>query len=222
MWFIGDWQLRFALEVLMKHKDRFYQLDSLEGFDTRFTEAMMLEHTLAMVLDMVNRYKYLPELIVIHVGASDFSRVTNHQIQVNIQNMVLNCKKITTAACRSTDSFWGFMFSLMSLPFYIKWDSQRVVRRARTHFNGSLAKHAQRNGGYIIRHPDIMAATDLGLYDPNNQGDLIEIRYLLMMKDIAQRIQTIVVLFMVALGCRRQPMAMHNSIQAAHRRDSQK
>ena len=64
----------------MKHKDRFHQLDSLEGFDMRFTEAMMLEHMPAMVFDMVNRYKYLPELIVIHVGASDFSRDTNHQI----------------------------------------------------------------------------------------------------------------------------------------------
>ena len=80
LWFIGDQQLRLAFEVLMKHRDRFHQLDSLEGFDTRFTEAMMLEHMLAMVLNMVNRYKCLPELIMIHVGASDFSRVTNHQI----------------------------------------------------------------------------------------------------------------------------------------------
>ena len=124
----------------------------------------------AIVLDMVNRYKYLP---VIQVGALDFSRVTNHQICANIQNMVLNCKKITTVACRSTDSFQGFMFSLMlSLPFYINWGSQRGVRRARAHFNGSLAKHAQFNGRYIIRHPDITAATDPGQCYPNNQGDL--------------------------------------------------
>ena len=79
LWVTGDWQLRLAFEVLMKHRDRFHNW-TLEGFDTRFTEAMMLEHTLAMVFDMVNRYKYLPELIILHVGASDFSRVTNHQI----------------------------------------------------------------------------------------------------------------------------------------------
>ena len=78
VWFIGDHQLQLAFEVLMKHKDRFHQLDLLEGFNSRFTEEMMLEHMLATVLDMVNRYKYLPELTVIHVGASDFSRVTNH------------------------------------------------------------------------------------------------------------------------------------------------
>ena len=39
---------------------------------------MLLEHMLATVLNMVNRYKYLPELIIVHVGALDFSRVTNH------------------------------------------------------------------------------------------------------------------------------------------------
>ena len=105
LWFIGDQQLRLAFKVLMKHRYRFHQFNSLEGFDTRFIEAMLLEHTPATVLDLVNRYKYSPELIVIHIGASVFSRVTNHQIRVNIQNMVLSCKKITVAACRSTDSF---------------------------------------------------------------------------------------------------------------------
>ena len=193
----------------MKHKDRFHQLESITGFDSRFTKAMMLEHMPAAVLDMVNRYKYLPELIIIHVGALDFSRVTNHQICTNIKNMVLNCKKITTAIRRSTDSFRGFMFSLMlSLPFYTNWDSQQVARRVKAHFNGVLPKHSQLNGGSIIRHPNIAAAMGPDLYDLNNQGDLTEIRYLLMMKDIAV--------------CRRQPMAMHNTIQAARRRDSQK
>ena len=162
----------------MKHKERFHQLESIEGFDSRFTEVMMLKHTLAEVLDMVNRYRYFPELIVIHTGASDFSRVTDHQICVNISNMVQNFNKIIMAAFRSTDTFTGFMFSLMlSLLFYLNWDSQQAARQARAHFNGTLAKHAQVNGGYIIRHLDIAAATDPGLYDPNTQEDLTEIGY---------------------------------------------
>ena len=132
---------------------------------------------------MVNSYKYLPELIIIHIGASDFSRVTSYQIHMNISNMVQNCKKITTAACRSTDMFKGFMFSLMlSLPFYLNWDSQHAARWAQAHFNGTLAKHAQLNGGYIIRHPDIDTAMDPRLYYPNTQGNLMEIGNLLMMK----------------------------------------
>ena len=195
LWFIGDRQIHLAFEVLMKHSSRFHQLVSLvllQGFNTCFSEFMLLGHMPAVMLDMVNKYKYLPELIIIHVGASDFSRVTNHQ-------------QITAAACRSTDSFHGLMFSLMlSLPFYINWDSQWAARQARAHFNGSLAKHAQLKGGYIIRHPDIAAVTDPGLYDTNYQGDLTEFGYLLASS------------CWVVLACRRQLMVMNNAIQAAH------
>ena len=63
------------------------------------------------------------------------------------------------------------------------------MRWARACFNGLLAKNAQLNGGYIIWHLDITVVTDPGLCDPNYQGDLTEIRYLLMMKDIAQKEQ---------------------------------
>ena len=114
------------------------------------------------------------------------------------------------------------MFLLMlSLPFYINWDSQRAAHRARAHFNGALAKHIQLNGGYIIRHPDITAMMDPSLYDPNNQGDLKEIGYLLMMKDIAQKVQTIVALFTVVLVHRLQPMVMNYALLVACRKESQ-
>ena len=78
----------------------------MEGFDSQFLEFMLLEHMPAMVLDMVNRYNYLPKLIIVHVGASDFSSVTTHQIRTNIHNMVVNCKKITTVMHSSTDFPW--------------------------------------------------------------------------------------------------------------------
>ena len=87
---------------------------------------------------------------------------------------------------------------------------------ARALFNGSLAKHTQLNAVYIIRHPDIAAVADPGLYDPKNQGDLTEIGYLLMMKDITQKVQTIVEPCTVVLACRRQLMTMNNAIQEAH------
>ena len=71
------------------------------------------------------------------------------------------------------------------------------------------------------RHPDITLVTDPGLYDPNNQGDLTEIGYLLMMKDIVQRVKTIVGLFTVVVACRRQLMVMNNAIQAANRKEKE-
>ena len=58
---------------------------------------------------------------------------------------------------------------------------------------------------------------DPGLYNSTIQGDLTEIGYLLMMKNIAQKTQTIVALFAVALAHQQQPLAMQNAILAARR-----
>ena len=74
IWFIRGSK---TFHFLMQHRDRFLQLSDYEGFNTRFSEAMPLEHVPAVVLDVLNNYKYLPELVVINVGASDFTRYTN-------------------------------------------------------------------------------------------------------------------------------------------------
>ena len=68
-----------AFQFLMQLKDRFLQVTDFDGFDTRFSEAMLLEHMPTMVLDMINHYKYLPELVVVNIRTSDFTRYTNSQ-----------------------------------------------------------------------------------------------------------------------------------------------
>ena len=132
-----------AFHFLMQHKDRFPQVLEYEGFDTRFSEAMLLEHMPAAVLDMINYYKYLLKLVVINVGASDFMRFSNNQQRANIKRMVSSCKALTKQVVRSTDNFQGFFLNLMiSLPLYVGWKSQRVARRAKSCFNGCLASMA--------------------------------------------------------------------------------
>ena len=78
-----------AFDFLIQHKDRFPQVADFDGFNTRFSEAMLLEHMPAMVLDMINHYKYILELVVINVGAFDFMRFTNSQQHANIRKMVV-------------------------------------------------------------------------------------------------------------------------------------
>ena len=139
IWFIGDWLMGKAFHFLMQHKDRFPQVSEYEGFDTRFSEAMLLEHTPATVLNMINYYKYLLELVVINVGASDFMRFSKSQHRANIKRMVSSCKALTKQVVRSTDNFRGFFLNFMiSLPWYVGWKSQRVARRARSCFSGCL------------------------------------------------------------------------------------
>ena len=79
IWFIGDRLMTKAFQFLMQYKDRFLQVADFDGFDTRFLEAMLLDCTPATVLDMINHYKYLPELVVVNVRTSDFTRYTNSQ-----------------------------------------------------------------------------------------------------------------------------------------------
>ena len=42
-----------AFDFMMQHKDRFLQVAGFDGFDTRFSEAILLEHTLVLGCSIV-------------------------------------------------------------------------------------------------------------------------------------------------------------------------
>ena len=128
-----------VFDFLIQHRDRFPQVAEFDGFDTRFSEAMLLEHMPAVVLNMINHYQYLPELVVVNFRASDVMRFTNSQQRINIRKMVTSCKALTKQVVRPTDIFRGFFFNLMiSLPWYVGWQSQRATRCARS-WHGIMA-----------------------------------------------------------------------------------
>ena len=134
------------------------QIADFDSFDTRFSEAMLLEHMPAMVLNMINHYQYIPELVVVNVRASDFMRFTNSQQHATIRKMVITCKALTRQVVSPTDTFCGFSIKLMiSLLWYVGWQSQRAARHTRSHFNGCLASMACDHGCYIICHDGICA-----------------------------------------------------------------
>ena len=54
MWLIGNRLMSKAFQFLMQHKDRSPQVADFDGFYTRFSEAMLLEHAPATVLNMIN------------------------------------------------------------------------------------------------------------------------------------------------------------------------
>ena len=120
IWFISDRLMIQAYDFLKQHPDRFTQLSEYEGLDARLTEAMLLEHMPAVVLDLLNQSKYLPELIVINIGMSEFSRFSNSQQRANIKYMVQACKALIQQVERQSNNFKGIFLSLMiSLPWYI-------------------------------------------------------------------------------------------------------
>ena len=174
-----------TFQFLMQHKDRFLQVSECDSFDIRFSEAMLLEHMPAAVLDMINYYKYLPELVVINVRASDFTKYSNSQQRANIRKMVSSCKALTKLVIRPTDNFWGFVLNLMiSLPWYVGWKSQRAARRARSYFNRCLASVAHDQGCYIVQHDGIKTTMEQGLFDTSSPGDLSDLGLSMFLADI--------------------------------------
>ena len=162
-----------AYDFLMQHKEQFPQITDFDGSDTRFSEAMLLRHMPAEVLDMINHYQYISELVVVNVGVSDFVRFTKSQQRPNIWKTVITYKALTRQVVRSTDNFHGFFFNLMiSLPWYVGWKSQRAVMCTRSRFNGCLASMACDHGCYIIHHDGICATIGEGLFDTVHPGDL--------------------------------------------------
>ena len=153
-----------AFDFMMQHKDHFLQVAGFDSFDTKFLEVMLLEHTPAMVLNMINNYQYIPELVVVNVGTLDFMRFTSSQQLANIKHMMATCKALTRQVVRSMDTFWGFFFNLMiSLPWYVGWKCQRAARCTRSRFNGCLASMAHDYWCCIIHHDSIKATIGEGL-----------------------------------------------------------
>ena len=199
-----------SFQFLNQHLSRFTQLSEYEGFDTSLSEAMLLEHVPATVLHLLSHHRYLPELIVINVGMSDFLRFSNSQQRNNIRYMVRACKALTQKVEHQSDHFKGIFLNLMiSLPWYIGWESQRAARRAGARFNGCLASTARDHGCYIIHHDGIVASMGQGLYDPQNPGDLVTSMFL---ADIVILVKKVCKPFQVAQEARMVPFKMSKAI----------
>ena len=202
-----------AFQFLMQHKDRLLQVANFDGFDTRFSETMLLEHVPATVLDMINHYKYIPELVVINVGMSDFTRYTDSQQWANIRKMIVICKALTKQVIRTTDTFGGFFFNLMiSLPLYMGWESQCAARRARSHFN-NLTSMAHDHGCYIIHHDGIKATIRQGLFETSNPGDLTNVGLSMFLADIVLLIKCICKPLQVAQEARQLPFCISEALE---------
>ena len=125
----------------------------------------------------------MPQFIVVHVGASDFSKYNNLQQHQNIKAMMQKVNKLVDT--HHSDGFKGIFYSLMiSVPWYPGWQQQKGARRAQARLNGALAKNTKLAGVYIIGHDDIQAQQGEGLYDPQDPVNLSMVGNHLLMADM--------------------------------------
>ena len=117
---------------------------------------MQFNHVVTVVLDLLNTHHYVPKAVIIHTGHSDFRVMPQHLVKFYTAQMANMVTELLCKAQPFRNRHFGTFTSLM-LPeqYYIGWSTQKVVHRARAHYNSCLARTAILARHYIISHPEL-------------------------------------------------------------------
>ena len=215
IWFFRDKHLQCAFETTVDNKDHFHQLEHFEDVQSHFSSVMFFEHVPAAVLDLLNSLQYIPLFILIHAGASDFSKYNNLKQKINIKNMMHHVNRLVKAVdTHHSDGFKGVFYSLVvSVPWYPGWQQQKMARRARVRLNDALAKHSKLAGAYIIGHDGIQAKKGEELYDTQDLVNLSNMGNHMLMADILICVEKILLPFHTVYKASQVHKAKYNAFQ---------
>ena len=123
IWFVEDNYLQRAFQVMVDNPECFHQLGNFELVETCFSAVMSFEHVPTAVLELCNTLQYVEQFIIVHVGASDFSKYNNLQQCQNIVSMMQRVNKLVKAVdTHHSNGFKRVFYSLMlSVPWYSGW-----------------------------------------------------------------------------------------------------
>ena len=79
IWFVSDKYLQRAFQATVDNPDCFHQLWNFDEVETHFSADMFFDYVPLAVLDLLNSLQYVPQFIMVHVVASDFSKYNNLQ-----------------------------------------------------------------------------------------------------------------------------------------------
>ena len=194
---------------MMDNKNHFHLLQECEHVRSQFSATMLMEHVPTALIHLLNMHKCIPDVIVIHVGESDFSQVSNKQPRCNVEKLTAKVKKllklVDTHSVRCRAVFYSHM---VSLPWYMGWNKQRAAHRARARLNGAIAKCTQDCGAYVIPHLGIQAVQGEGLYDIHHPGTLLVMGNLIFMSNVVNKVKKIKCPFKVAWQKQQLPHKM--------------
>ena len=130
IWFVHDKYLQRAFQITVDNPDHFHQLGNLEQVETCFSAVMFFDHMPSAILDLLNTLQYVLQFIMVHVGASKFSKYNNLQQHQNIKAMMQKVKNLVKVmGTHHSDGFKGILYSLMILvPWYPGWQQQKAAR----------------------------------------------------------------------------------------------
>ena len=80
---------------MVDNKICFHLLQEFKQVRSQFSSTMLMEHVLLALIHLLNEHRCVPDVIVIHVGESDFSQEYNKQQRCNVVEMTARVKKNT-------------------------------------------------------------------------------------------------------------------------------
>ena len=125
--------LQRAYQALCTEPYRLPYLGTSQFAETRILDIMQFNHVIALTLDLLNTNKYIPKVVIIHTGQSNFGVMPQHLVKfftaqmANSQGLNLKSTTIQASSCRHV----GVFISLM-LPeqWYVEWNAQKAAQRA--------------------------------------------------------------------------------------------
>ena len=115
---------------------------------------MLFKQAVYAVLDLVTINCYVPWVMVIHVGQSDFGDMAQHLDKFYTEQMTQTICQIIMKAQKFCHAFISVFVSFM-LPqqWYVGWRSQKAALKCHVRFNGCLAHAAMSADQYMVNHP---------------------------------------------------------------------
>ena len=145
-----------AHKYVVQNHQCFLQFEIFDSMESRTSNAFKLEHVPWALLDMLNTFEYLPTLVIVSAGGSEFGAVSSSVLRGKVQRMVFSCRDLMRAAQPYAHNCSGVLYNaLVDLPDYVGWESQRCARKARSRFNSVLGKYASAAGHSVILHHNI-------------------------------------------------------------------
>ena len=165
------------------------ELSSFQFIETCLCRKVPLEQVPFVLLDMLHAHRYIPKVIVYHVGESDFGTTPQHLICHKACQFAMTCRALIRAANPFRQGHLGQLLSLMPPhPWYLGWNTQQAARKARAKLNGALAQAAMLAVLYVIPHPEL-SPEDHAAFIKQGSHDYSMTGNLLLMMDMQQAIQ---------------------------------
>ena len=98
--------LQRAYLALYTEPYRLPYLGTSQFAETRISDIMQFNHVIALTLDLLNTNKYIPKVVIIHTGQSDFGVMPQHLVKfftaqmANSQGLNLKSATIQVSSCR--------------------------------------------------------------------------------------------------------------------------